>query len=278
MYVLDTGLDLAIPAVASEFGGRASVIFDVNSGGTGADCNGHGTRVASAIGGASNGVAKGARIVAAKITSACTGNSDTATWALAFNWLAANAPRGTIVNLSSEIAARNALGQYVCVGSGNPVVSTVVESAIKAAYAAGIIVNVSAGNDSCNTAYYTPTRMVEAFVVGATDSSRLAFGQDAKANYSRTGTNVSTFAPGTSVNLLNWNGQQVTDSGTSFSAPYVAGIFALACQAVAPYCSQANVADIYNNFRNTGTLGTVTESNGSPLIGATSRFISKQSW
>lgn len=274
VYVLDSGLDLSVAAVASEFGGRATVIYDVNAGGTGADCNGHGTKVASAVGGATHGVAKGATLIIAKITSGCTGNADTATWALAFNWLAANAPRGTIVNLSSALTASQ------CAGPKNPVISNVVESAIRAAYNAGIIVTIAAGNDGCNTAYYTPTRQPESFVVGATDSTRLALGQDARAWDFRIGSNISGFAPGGSVSLLNLNGQTTIDSGTSFAAPYVAGVFAIACQGVAPYCSQANTGDIYNNFKNAaGTSGTVTEPDGSALIGgATSRFISKKSW
>lgn len=277
VYVLDSGLDLSVPAIALEFGGRATVI-DIN-GGTGADCNGHGTKVASAIGGATHGVAKGVTLKIVKISSGCTSDSDTATATAAFNWLAVNAPRGTIVNYSTWQYRKDAQGQYVCAGIKNPLVSKVLEDAITAAYNAGIIVNVIAGNDGCDTAYYTPTRMPQSFVVGATDSTRLAFGQDAKASYSRTGSNISAFAPGTSVSVLNLNGQTTIDSGTSLSAPYVAGIFAIACQGVAPYCSQANTGDIYNNFKNgAGTLGTVTESNGTPLIGATSRFVTKQSW
>ncbi len=57
IYILDSGLDLSKAAVAAEFGGRASIIYDVN-GGSGADCLGHGTKVASAAAGNSKGVAK----------------------------------------------------------------------------------------------------------------------------------------------------------------------------------------------------------------------------
>jgi serine protease len=284
VYVLDSGLDLSNSTVAAQFGGRASVIWDVN-GGNGADCNGHGTQVASAIGSSTYGAAKGTTLVIAKITQGCTINSDIATMVTAFNWLAANAPSGTIVNMSYGIELKNGAGQRVC-GNNTTVsqgisVSQALEDAITAAYNKGVIVVVSAGNDGnigCNTAYYSPTRQSQAFVVGATDDSRLSQGKDAKAIFSRTGTNISTFAPGTRVNLLNFNGQQVLNSGTSFSAPYIAGIFAAGCQYFAPYCSQNSAGSIYQALRDFGVIGTVVNPDGSPLTGATSRFISRSVW
>jgi hypothetical protein len=274
VYVLDTGLDLSNSVVSAEFGGRASIIYDVN-GGNGADCFGHGTQVASDIAGQNMGVAKGATLVIAKITSGCTGTSDTATWAMAFNWLAANAPRGTIVNLSSQIGLAN--GVCATTTSQGTIVQA-VEDSITAAYNAGVIVVVAAGNDGCNTAFYTPTRQPQAFVVGATDYSRLNSGQDAKASFSRTGANISTFAPGVSVNVLNYNGQSGTNSGTSFSSPYIAGIFAAACQYYAPACSTTDVGSLYTSLRSFGTTGTVVNPDGSALTGATSRFISRAPW
>lgn len=250
VYVLDSGLDLSNSAVAAEFGGRASIIYDVN-GGNGADCHGHGTAVASIIGGNTNGVAKGVNLAIAKITDQCTRITNTDTWAMAFDWLAQYAPRGTIVNLSAGIEL-SSNGTPVCTSA--PIFSgplqTIypdVEDAIRAAYNAGIIVVISAGNDGCNTAYYTPTRQPESFVVGATDNSRFTNvpPQDAKASYSRTGSNISTFAPGTNVNVLYYTGQQATWTGTSFAAPYISGIFAIACQAVAPYCATTSTEQIY---------------------------------
>jgi serine protease len=281
VYVLDSGLDLTNPYVAVQFGGRASFFWDVN-GGDGADCNGHGTQVASAIAGNTHGVAKGAKLVIAKITKGCSAESDTATWATAFNWLAANAPRGTIVNLSYDIRLKDPLGYTFCGDAAsvayNLGISKAVEDAMAAAYNKGVIMVVAAGDDGCNTAYYTPTRKPHAFVVGATGSSRLNMGQDAKPSWSRTGTNISTFAPGLNVNLLNFNGQPTVNSGTSFSAPYVAGLFAVACQYYAPYCSSNDVGATYQQMRAFGTLGTVVNPDGSPLTGATSRFISRLPW
>lgn len=273
IYILDSGLTLSNPTVAAEFGGRASVFWDVN-GGAGEDCYGHGTMVASAAAGNHYGVAKGATLKIVKITSGCGDNTttDVSTWILAFDWLAAYAPRGTIANLSYGLVVYQN-DQIIC-GSA---INTALEGSIKKAHDAGIIVVVAAGNDGCNADNYSPTRMPTSFVVGATDSSRLSFNQDAKASYSRYGMNISTFAPGTLVRLMDQTGTQDLVNGTSFAAPYIAGVFAIACQYVAPYCTTASTADMYTGLRNTATA-TVTNPNGTPLTGSVSRFISKQDW
>jgi|CXWL01.1.fsa_nt_gi hypothetical protein len=264
IYILDSGLDLANQTVANEFGGRASILYDFN-GGTGADCFGHGTQVASAAGGNTKGIAKGATLVIAKITVGCTINTTSSNSVASFNWLAQNEVAGTIANWSYG---------FNDIGCANQFFDTALENSIKAAHNKGIIVVVSAGNDSCNTANYSPTRISEAFVVGATNNQLIAQGKDAKASFSRTGTNISAFAPGQSVALLNYNGVSVLNNGTSFSAPYIAGIFAIACQAAGTLCNTApTAASLYNELRNTGVLGTVTNTNGTPLTGATSRFI-----
>ncbi|MDP2783740.1 MAG: S8 family serine peptidase [Sulfurimicrobium sp.] len=268
IYILDSGLNPNLPAVGAEFGNRASIIYDVN-GGAGNDCLGHGTEVASAAGGNITGVAKGASLVIAKITTGCTGSSNIATSAMAFNWLATNAPRGTIVNWSQGFSDNTCSA---------PIISQSLEDSIVAAHNAGIIVVVAAGNDGCNTANYSPVRIPQAFVVGATDNSLFGSKLDAKASYSRTGSNISTFVPGTNVQLLDQNGSLTFVSGTSFSAPYIAGIFAVACQAYAPICSTASTAELYAALMSTATVGSVVNPNGTTLTGATSRFIWKQGW
>lgn len=268
IYIIDTGINLANSAVANEFGGRASVIWDVN-GGTGMDCNGHGTFVASIAGGNTRGVAKGAQLIGARITNGCTGGAAVSTSVTAFNWLASYAPRGSIANWSHELSTGNC--SIGAVDSG-------LENSVKAAHNAGIILVVAAGNDGCNTASYSPARIPEAFVVGATTKDLFSTSKDAKWVSSRTGTNISAFAPGKGVAGMWYTGVAVTGDGTSFAAPYIAGIFAIACQAAGTLCNTApTVASLYTALRNTGTIGTVTNTNGTPLTGATSRFI-RQQW
>lgn len=247
---------------------RASVLWDMN-GGNGADFIGHGTMVASAAAGSTKGVAKGVTVRIGKISNNATNAPSIDAIVTALDWLASNAPRGSIVNISVGLATGNC---------SVPLFYPPWENAIKNVHNAGIIVVVAAGNDGCNTANYTPVRIPEAFVVGATNSLRIPQGQDAKWSFSRTGFNISTFAPGQSVSLMNQNGATVTVSGTSFAAPYIAGVFAIACQAAGTLCNNApTAASLYTALRDSGTLGTVTNTNGTPLTGATSRFI-RQQW
>ena len=96
---------------------------------------------------------------------------------------------------------------------------------------------------------------------------------------SRIGSNISTFAPGEELLLMDEFGNTAIDdiTGTSFSAPYISGIFAVACEAAGTLCDTVSTAaPLYEALRNTGTLGTVTDTDGSPIPNSTSRFISQQ--
>jgi hypothetical protein len=55
--ILAICLNINNSKVAAEFGGRASVIWDVNFAGKGEDCTGHGSMVSSAAAGKTYGVA-----------------------------------------------------------------------------------------------------------------------------------------------------------------------------------------------------------------------------
>lgn len=267
IYILDSGINTSLP----EFGGRATTFWDVNdpdhvTSTWGQDCHGHGTAVADAAGGNRFGVAKGVSLISAKITNGCTDGANLSTSILAFDWLAANAPAGTIVNWSSALSSGN------CV---IPAISTALEDSMKAAHAHGVIIVVAAGNDGCNTANYSPTRIDEVFVVGATTNTLLSLGMDEKASFSRTGWQIDLFAPGQSVPLYRNNGLAYYMDGTSFSAPYVSGLFAIGCQLYPAECSQPQVA--FNELKNVMTPNTVTGTNGLPLKDATPLMI-KQSW
>jgi subtilisin family serine protease len=273
IYILDSGLDLGNAAVAAEFGGRATVFWDVNGAG-GLDCNGHGTQVASAAAGATRGVARGANLIIAKIMIGCTLDSTTATSVLAFNWLAvnANAPPGTIVNWSSGFRNPN--------NACSPAIfSQALEDSMRAAHNAGIIIVVAAGNDGCDTANFSPTRIPEVFVVGATNNSLFAFMQDARAPFSRFGANISTFAPGQQVPTINFNGLPFLSDGTSFAAPYISGVFAVGCQVLSPPCATQPVANLFTTLRSLGVMNSVVNPGGGALPpGTPSRFIPRAVW
>jgi serine protease len=283
IWILDTGLTLSNSAVASEFEGRALMVYDFNSvngvipDGTeyGRDCLepiGHGTAVASVAAGKTYGVAKGAMLKIVKISNGCTFNTQADNYVAALNYIAIYAQLGTIVNVS------NYLHDSTC---NTPNIIPQIEDAIIGAYNRGIIFVTSAGNDGCDTANYTPSRIPEAFVVGATSNVKFFEGKDAlfyqsaPLYSSRIGWNISAFAPGQNVPALTKNGTPADISGTSMASPYIAGTFALYCEQFGN-CSTRTIASIYAGFRNTGTIGTVTKADGSPLLGATSRFITQR--
>ena len=273
IYVLDSGLNINDPKVAAEFGDRASILWDVNFAGKGEDCHGHGSMVSSAAAGKTYGTAKGATLKMIKITEGCNGYTFTTTSVRALYWIAKHAPKGSIVVRSYGFKDR---GSHIRIPCKRTFSSPMLEAAIKKAYNAGMFVVISAGNDACDTKNYSPTNIPESFVVGSTSNLDFANGKDRIASFSRKGTNISTFAPGTNLLLMNKDGQPISGSGTSFSAPYVAGTIAVVCQAVGTLCKSKDMAYLYDEFRGTGTLNTVTNTDGTTLTGATSRFISQQ--
>jgi subtilisin family serine protease len=70
VYVIDTGIETSHP----QFGGRAAIGFDAY-GGSGQDCNGHGTHVAGTVGGTTYGVAKGVTLIGVRVLD-CDGFGD----------------------------------------------------------------------------------------------------------------------------------------------------------------------------------------------------------
>ena len=93
-YVIDTG----IYASHSQFGGRASNVYDA-LGGNGNDCNGHGTHVAGTIGSSTYGVAKAVRLRGLRVLD-CNGSGSTSGIIAAIDWLRVNRTNPAVANLS----------------------------------------------------------------------------------------------------------------------------------------------------------------------------------
>jgi subtilisin family serine protease len=235
VYIIDTGIRFS----HSEFGGRAVSGYDAVDGGTADDCNGHGTHVAGTVGGATYGVAKGARLYGVRVLD-CAGSGTNAGVIAGMDWVAQNRVTPAAANMS--------------LGGG---ASQAIDDAIQRMVNAGVTVAVAAGNenqDACNT---SPARAASAITVGATTNT------DARASFSNYGSCLDVFAPGNNITSSWYTGDAATNtiSGTSMASPHVAGVAALYLQGN-PSASPATVASA---IVSTATSNKVTSAGtGSP--------------
>ena len=234
VYVIDTG----IRTTHSQFGGRASNVYDA-FGGTGADCNGHGTHVSGTVGGSTYGVAKSALLRGVRVLD-CSGSGSTSGVIAGVDWVRLNHIAPAVANMS--------------LGGG---VSTALDTAVNNLSNAGVTIAVAAGNSNANACNSSPARAVNAITVGSTTTS------DARSSFSNFGTCLDLFAPGSSI-LSAWftsNTATATLSGTSMASPHVAGVAALYKQAN----PSASSTTIRNAIVNNATTGVVTNAgSGSP--------------
>jgi hypothetical protein len=198
-YIIDTGIETS----HWDFGGRAWAGYDA-LGGTGEDCNGHGTHVAGTVGGATYGVAKSVSLVAVRVLD-CGGAGTWSDVIAGIDWVQYNHATPAVANLSLSGGANQA-----------------VDDALRDLIASGVTVVVAAGNtpkdDAC---YYSPARVGEALTVGATDQ------YDQEAWFSKYGSCLDLYAPGDGITSDWLNGGTNTISGTSMASPHVAGVAAL---------------------------------------------------
>jgi subtilisin family serine protease len=199
-YIIDTGINTG----HGQFGGRASNPYDA-TGGNGVDCNGHGTHVAGTVGGATYGVAKGARLYGVRVFT-CSGSSANSIILAGIDWVRINHKKPAVANLS--------------LGGGY---SAATNTAVTNLANAGVFVAVAAGNSNANACNTSPA---SAPVVTTVASSTRT---DAKSSFSNYGSCVDLYAPGSSITSA-WIGSTSatnTISGTSMAAPHVAGAAAL---------------------------------------------------
>ncbi|MFG3685497.1 S8 family peptidase [Micromonospora sp. NPDC047740] len=220
IYILDTGFRPS----HQEFGGRASQAVDfIRFLGQRDDCNGHGTAVGSAAGGATVGVAPGATLISVRVAG-CRGNAYNplvsvfnSTIVAGLNWVAVHHSGPSVANVSYGVPPgfwRRWLR-----------LSSPTDRAAKFAISRGVTVVAAAGNENHNADRSSPARAGGVISVSATD------GSDTRASFGNYG-KVDMFAPGYGVRTawLDADNQYNTVSGTSFSAPLVAGAAALYLQ------------------------------------------------
>jgi subtilisin family serine protease len=242
-YVIDSG----VRKTHQDFEARAEWVGDFVGGNPASpiadDCDpprsgGHGTHVASLLGGHAYGVAPGVAIHALRILP-CTGTdrTDYAAAVRAVEWVTAHAQRPAVANLSPARWSTP---------------DTRLDQAIEASIRAGITWVLSAGGVG-DVAAYSPQRVADAIMVAATTDKNVATGVDY-------GPSLTLFARGIDVEAAgNASDRAVfTGSGDSFAAPRVAGAVALYLQGH-PHATPADVKEsainsaVRNIVQNAGT-------------------------
>lgn len=201
-YIIDTGINSG----HVDFGGRVKTGFTSITDGLGTeDCDGHGTHVAGTVGSLTYGMAKGVSLVPVRVLD-CSGSGTWTGVIAGIDWVAANATKPAVANMS--------------LGGG---ASSAVDTAVNNLVASGVTAVVAAGNSNVDACTSSPARAASAITVGATQSN------DARASYSNFGTCLDVFAPGTNI-TSTWSTSTTatsTISGTSMASPHVAGAAAL---------------------------------------------------
>ncbi|WP_329041370.1 S8 family serine peptidase [Streptomyces sp. NBC_00178] len=199
-YIVDTGLY----GQHADFEGRASSGYDfIDNDSDASDCHGHGTHVAGTVGSKDYGVAKKVKLVGVRVLN-CQGSGSTSQIVAGMDWVARNAKKPAIANMS--------------LGGGS---DQAMDDAVQGAINAGVPVAVAAGNDSKDACGTSPARLPAAITLGSTDSN------DARSSFSNYGRCLDLFAPGGSIVSTRMGGGTQTMSGTSMATPHAAGAAAI---------------------------------------------------
>ncbi|WP_246235023.1 type VII secretion-associated serine protease mycosin [Streptomyces boluensis] len=211
--VIDTGVDNSNKQLAGQMAPGGKDFVGSTDGTT--DLEGHGTKVAGIIaakpwpGTGFSGIAPGAKIMPLRYTGSGNkekpGNSDTMVAAINH----AVDQGADIINISSDTEDNKDPER--------------LRAAIKNAVDAGKLVIAASGNDGAKT---KPQKTYPASydgVVAVAASDR----NDERAFFSQWGDFVDIAAPGVGMVSTVPKGGQCSDDGTSFAAPYVAGVAAL---------------------------------------------------
>jgi subtilisin family serine protease len=153
---------------------------------------------------------------------------------------------GTVSDTSSAIIyAADHGARVINISLGWTGVSSTMQNAVDYAWNRGLVIVASAGNNGNSSPIY-PAALNNVLAVSATDSA------DNLASWSTYGNFVDVAAPGVSIYTTANGGGYRYASGTSFSAPIVAGLAGLII-AFNPSLSNAQVVDLIKN--NTDDLG-----------------------
>ncbi|MEU9287094.1 type VII secretion-associated serine protease mycosin [Streptomyces sp. NPDC048275] len=210
--VIDTGVDDSNPQLRGAMASGGKSYVGGSADGTD-DIEGHGTRVAGIIaarpitGTGFEGIAPEAKILSFRYTGGEEKQGDSGTMSAAIR--AAVAAGAEIINISSDTANKE----------DNPTLAGAVADAVNS----GALIVAAAGNDGADgkSAKTYPASYDGVLAVAASDRN------DERAFFSQSGDFVDIAAPGVGMVSTVPKGGQCTADGTSFAAPYVAGVAAL---------------------------------------------------
>jgi len=241
-YIVDTGIYVA----NTDFQGRAVFGFKASPTWSNTDANGHGTHVASTVGGKLYGIAKNVNLVAVKV--------------LGDNGSGSNS--GVIAGIDYVAEQRQSTGKpstaNLSLGGGK---SVAVNAAVDGAVAGGTTFVVAAGNDNSDACNYSPASAPDAITVGATDTADQGVTEiDVRSTFSNYGRCVDIFGPGTLIKAA-WIGSTTatrTISGTSMASPHVCGVASL----FLGDASSSTPAQIFRQMNTTSNRNMITMNCG----------------
>ena len=174
----------------------------------GADCHGHGTAVASLVGGEIYGKARKANLYSVRVLRCDT----TAPWSVVLDGL----------NFVAEIIPKRGQNAIVLLAlSGSN--SAAINKTIEALHRENVVVITAAGNDGINACFKSLASSPYVITVGSTDR------YDNIAPTSNYGSCVDLFAPGEDILAASNRCDSCSDamSGTTLSAALTAGVVAV---------------------------------------------------
>ncbi len=249
-YVVDTGLR----ATHNEFKGRVQPGYTPQGLGwqEGDDhVSGHGTHVASLLGGSTYGVAKNVTVTPLKIFRLYKPTTSQEVIVGAFDWLLANAKTPGVINLSwGEVRTEENKADY-----------DAIEEMIRKLINKGLIVVTAAGNDGKDGSQFVPASFKDMINVGMTSKD------DALVTASNWGSAVQILAPGPEILGASNGTDTATKSltGTSMAAPIVSGAVALYLE-TNPNATQLDVLKHLKESATPGKISALKEGTPNSLL------------